>query len=210
MYKMAINPRLPSLLLILALLSGCGSMQPRDSEPQTPRLSWQQQAERLSQQQDWSLVGKIGIRQQQERTSASLNWEQQQDHYQIFMTGPLGQGAVKVQGSDEGITMDVSGEGRYTADTPEALLADQLGWSLPLSNLRYWIKGLPAPGSYYQQQLDDANRLASLTQDQWHIRYPSYHRLQHLDLPRKLILNHGTDLSVTLIIKEWQLGHEDN
>ncbi len=197
--------RLLTLTLLAWLIGGCSLLQPGPS-PQAPVLSWSKHAERLNAQQHWSIKGKIGIRQHNDNSSANLNWTQQQQQYHIFMSGPLGQGAVDIQGSGQGVMMQVSGEGTYFAASPEALLEQRLGWSLPLSNLNYWVKGLPSPNSPYQKSLDANNRLATLVQDNWRISYLGYHQLAGAALPRKMVLNQGDQLRVTLIIKEWDLS----
>ena len=35
---------------------------------------------------------------------------------------------------------------RYNAASPEQLLAEQWGFHLPVSNMKYWVRGLPVPG----------------------------------------------------------------
>ncbi len=192
-------------LILFALLSGCSSLPP---EPQTPppehsRTELQQW---LENQQNWHIKGKIGIRQGQEITSAAMNWTQQSDRYHIFMTGPMGQGSIDIKGSRQDVTMQISGEGIYFASSPEQLIEQRLGWSLPISNLLYWIKGLPAPGSEHEISLDQHNRLETLRQNNWKIRYSNYRHVADGNLPGKIILHQGKKLRVTLIIKEWNLN----
>lgn len=196
-----------SWILRLLSLSGILLLSACSNTPQQPvlpsQLTWSDHEELVTQQEHFQANGKIAIRQKDQRTSASLNWTQDKQHYAIFMAGPLGSGAVGIAGSPQGVTMDISGEGRFYAQSPEALMNERLGWSLPLSNLGYWVKGIPAPGSSYQKSLDDQQRLALLKQNNWLIEYKSYYQLADTAWPRKIQLHYGQNLQVTVLIKEW-------
>ncbi len=196
--------RLLAALALPVALFGCGTTPQLPTSTEATH-SWEQYRAELSRQQHWAIVAKLGIRQDQDIRSANLNWNQQQDRYQIFMTGPLGQGAINIRGSGQGVTLQISGEGSYMASSPEDLLQQRLGWSLPLSNLHYWVIGIPSPDSPHRKTLDEHNRLKELEQDSWRIQYRSYQQVESTDLPRKLILSQGDFLRVTLIIKEWNL-----
>lgn len=202
--------RLPGPHLIAALLCtalfGCSS-QPTStlSQPPLPEQSWEQQQQQLLPLTQWQVLGKIRIQSASDDSSANLSWQQRQDYYRIYIAGPLGQGAVNIEGSERtGITLDVSGEGRYQADSPERLLYQQLGWEVPISQMPFWIRGLPAPQQRHSKQLDPLNRLQQLQQNGWTIDYLDYHNDLRPQLPRKIRLNRGDSLRLTLILKQWQ------
>ena len=191
--------------LFAALLAGCSAVPPQPPLDSLTR-SWQENASWLQQQRRWEIKGKIGIRQDQQLTSATLSWHQQYQDYQIFMSGPLGQGAVNIQGNDRGIVLKMSGEESYYATSPELLLQQHLGWSLPLSSLDHWVKGLPSPDSPYRKKLNAGNLLDTLEQDSWKINFRSYHTNMAVPLPKKIVLTRGETLRVTLVVKEWNLS----
>lgn len=201
--------RLAATLLLALVLQGC-SNQPRQfaPEPSQPldNISWDQRQQQLLPLTRWQVLGKINIRTRQDNTTASLNWSQNDNHYRIYMAGPLGQGAVNISGSDRlGVTLDISGQERMHAASPEQLLTRQLGWSVPVSQMPYWIRGLPAPHSDYTKTLDPYNRLQYLAQHGWIIKYVRYQSEQQ-HLPRKIELRRGQNLKLTLILKEWQFN----
>ena len=82
-------------------------------------------------------------------------------------------------------------------------MESQLGWQLPVSNLLWWIRGLPAPDSRSRVSLDGNGRLATLQQDDWHVEYLGYAEENGLTLPSRIKLE-GRDLQITLVIKDWQ------
>lgn len=87
---------------------------------------------------------------------------------------------------------EVANQGRYEAPTPEQLLGEQLGWSLPVSHLVWWVRGLPAPGSKSRVTLNADSRLANLEQDGWKIEYLSYVEQNGFWLPERLKLYVGS------------------
>ena len=97
----------------------------------------------------------------------------------------------------------MAGQGRFEAESPEALVETQLGWQLPVSNLLWWIRGLPAPDSRSRVELDGNGRLAHLQQDGWDVQYLDYSDENGFALPSRIKLA-GRDLQITLVVKDWQ------
>lgn len=190
-------------LCSLALLAGCAEQAPQTiSGPADPAL-WRVHQQQLAKLDGWQISGKMGIRAPQDSGSGTLFWLQRQDYYDIRLAGPLGRGAARLTGHPGRIELEIAGQGRYQADNPEQLLEAQLGWRLPVSNLPWWIRGLPAPKQTAQLQLDSQGRLARLSQAGWQLEYLSYRNEQGFELPERLKLT-GHDLAITLVIKDWQ------
>ncbi len=186
------------------ILSACSTTpQSELSKSNAIKSTWSDHKTYVALQNNFHAQGKVAIRQDGKRNSATLQWQQQGDHYRIFITGPLGSGAVTITGSTQGVEMDISGEGRFYASSPEQLMEQRLGWSLPISNLNYWAKGIPSPNSGFSHALDNQERLSQLQQNQWVIDYQSYHHLADTDWPRKMQLYYGDNIQVTLLIKQW-------
>ncbi len=97
----------------------------------------------------------------------------------------------------------MAGQGRFEADSPEALVEAQLGWQLPVSHLLWWVRGLPAPDSRSRLSLDSDSRLARLEQDGWQVNYLAYAEHNGFTLPERIRLE-GHDLQITLVVKDWQ------
>lgn len=193
--------RLLYLVLFTLLFSGCSTLKPTAPTPVPPAKSWQSHLQQVQQLQRWNINGKIGIRNSQDAQSATLNWLQEEQQYQIDIRGPWGQGGASINGNEDKVTLLTGGE-RYQADNAEQLLAEQLGWVLPVSDIYWWIRGIPAPDSSFQQTLQD-NRLQQLTQKGWQIEYLRYSHLSP-QLPEKIRMTYN-GLKITLIIKQWQI-----
>lgn len=193
--------RLASFLIIAALLSGCSGLTPQEPTPLTAR-PWSEHYQALLAADNWQLSGKIGIRSHQENHSANLFWQQRQQHYLIELSGPLGQGGARIEGDKDGISIDIAGEEPLWAATPEALMEQTLGWQFPVQDLRYWVRGIPAPSTPYT--LSFKQKLAhKITQNNWEISYLRYNYKDNYAFPEKIIISQN-DLRLTIIAKEWQ------
>jgi outer membrane lipoprotein LolB len=156
----------------------------------------------LSRLQDWKLQGVIGIRTAQETLSASLNWDQQGQNYTIALFGPLGTYSFSLVGIPHRVQLTLSDGRHFIAKNPETLLMEQAGWRLPVSNLYYWIRGLPTPNSAARYHFDAFQRLIQLEQANWSIHYLRYASFNGIDLPTKIILDHP-GIDVKIVISQW-------
>ncbi|WP_104201728.1 lipoprotein insertase outer membrane protein LolB [Billgrantia saliphila] len=187
--------------LTLALLAGCATPRTTpDDSPDTDR--WEAQRERVEALDTWVLTGKAGLRTPQETTSANLDWSQHSHYYRMLISGPFGSGRNLLEGREGRFTL-TNAEGRFEAETPESLMQQQLGWSLPVSSLADWIRGLPADHSRHRLERDDAGFPQRLEQDGWRIEYRDWTEVESLTLPRRLVMEYE-DLRVTLVVTEWR------
>jgi outer membrane lipoprotein LolB len=187
------------LPLLLALLAGCSTF--RAEPPAPPSGSWEAYQQQALALQNWTLDSKVGIRTPDDSQSARMQWQQQTPDYRISISGPLGQGGALIEGNNRGVSIDIAGEGRYTSDSPEDLLQSLLGWSFPVEQVRFWIRGLPAPGLPFAPVFSE-NRLQMLEQGDWLIHYSAYSEDNGYVLPQRVTLRRA-DLTITVIIKEW-------
>lgn len=205
--KLMRNLLIPTLALVLA---GCAGLGPQESVQGPGNAEdWKTHKARISEIDGWQISGKIGIQAPQDSGSGTLFWLQRQGYFDIRLSGPLGRGATRLTGRPDAVALEVAGQGRFEADSPEALVENQLGWQLPVSNLLWWVRGLPAPDSRSRIALDAKGRLASLEQDGWDVQYLSYIEEDGYTLPSRIKLA-GRDLKITLVVKDWQprqLGH---
>lgn len=200
--------RISLLLLTLLLLSGCvhqGSLTP----PQDV-LEHQRQLQSIS---DWQLSGKLGIRTASDSGSASLKWDQQSANYLINLSGPLGQKRMIIAGAPGKVRLEQTGEPAQEAKTAEALIKKTAGWTLPVTQLAYWVRGVPAPAlriTYLQQ--NDNGLIAQLIQGDWAITYSNYRDQTFngtsLPLPGKITAEYK-DVRLTLVIRDWRLGAQE-
>lgn len=202
--KRRVSARRVVLVCLAMALAACGTVP--EKPPVVPDMvAWQLHQQRLEQLDDWSFNGRIAVRDlQNEGWNASLHWQQQGDHYDIQLSGALGQGAARIHGNGGSAVMEAAGEAPRVAPNPEALMQEQLGWHVPVRGLKYWLTGRPGPDAFDVQVVDGLGRLSRLEQDGWEVVYNRYEPVDGVALPRKLELS-NPHLRVRLVIDQWSL-----
>ena len=188
-----------AVLLPLVLLAACASRPP--AGPAGPA-----DAAALMALEHWQVSGKVGLRQNGTGNSARLDWQQSGAAYTISLNGPLGLGAIRIEGDADGVTV-TNKEGTHQAASPEALIERLSGWQIPVSELVYWVRGLPAPELPVLATEMAHGRLQRLSQAGWQIEYREYQWADGLLLPAKIVLERP-QTRLTLLLKHWQTGAE--
>jgi outer membrane lipoprotein LolB len=192
------------ILLALLLASGCAH---RSLTPPQDVLEHQRQVQAVN---DWQLTGKLGIRTTADSGSATVKWVQQLASYQINLSGPLGQKRMIITGNADKVRLEQTGEPPQEAKTAEALIKKSAGWTLPVAQLAYWVRGVPAPKLRITQLQQNENGLIDqLAQGGWNISYSNYRDQTFnsavLPLPGKITAEYK-DVRLVLVIREWHLG----
>lgn len=190
--------------LLIALLTSCSVTAPPQAPPAAPKATWEDRQITLNRIQNWSLNGKIGIQSRQDSGSATVNWIQSARTYSISLSGPLGSNGMRLSGQPGHVTLQTSDGKSYSASSPEQLLASRWGYHLPVSNMHYWVRGLPVPGTASKTRFDRYGRLTSLSQQGWNIEYLGYMNAGGVDLPERMALT-SPALRVKIVIYQWKL-----
>lgn len=200
-------------LFSLLLLSGCAALPARAPE-ETARL-WLAREQALAPLSTWDLHGRIALRSRDEGLQASLRWVREQERHRFILIGPLGSGQVRLTQDKNGAELRDAEKHVWRAPDARALLRQATGWDVPLEDMNWWVRGLPAPGAVAEKELDEDGRLKLLTQLGWEVEFLEYGRYGAYELPSKLFirrrdsvpgagLNHVT-LEVRVVIERWVL-----
>lgn len=159
----------------------------------------------------WHVDGKLAIRSLLPEASTPtaqvlrFNWHQQAQNYSATLTGPLGFGRIKIVQKNQRIYL-TKGKTHIEASDIDKLFAQQTGWDLPISFLRYWALGLPSPEQSFTLNNGNANdttELASFKQAGWQIQYPSITLAAPYPLPSKMIASNEY-FKLVIAFKHWQ------
>lgn len=196
-------------IFLLALLSGCATT-PEPASSVDVDVLWASRQTVLIQLQRWKMEGRIAVQLDEEGWQAGMHWHQQNDRYQMDMFDPFGRKVAGLVKGPLGVDLRLSkGEPVHAADA-ESLMQRMLGYSLPVSGLRYWVLGIPDPqNQIHQIRLDAVGRLARLDQSGWEVSYQRYHRHSTtIDLPSKMTLI-SKGLKIKVVVSEWELMSYD-
>lgn len=188
-------------------LAACSTM-PKPSEPDMSdraQTLWVQHQEEIASFAQWNIKGRAALRSESDNWSATLTWKQDDDAYHVRLLGPFGQGAVKIDGNKDSVSVHIAGQQAVVASDAEALLSQHLGWTVPVASLPYWLRGLPAPGQIDALALNESGALEQLNQQGWQIDYSAYRPLRGANVPRKIQIENES-LRLKLVLDRWSLG----
>jgi len=195
----AMSRTIAGLLLSSVLLSACSSIAP----PAEENSDWARQRDQLQDFDSWELRGRVNVRYDNESHTPRINWLQQNVEYHIRLWGTFNAGNTLIVGSPDYVTLENGGETR-SANSPEELILGQLGYELPVSQLNYWIKGLPAPDSEFQLSFNELNQLTTIEQADWTINLSDMRQYGPISLPRAVELTRPrNDIRLRFIGLNW-------
>lgn len=195
------------LLAAILITQGCAWLQPGTPPPADTQVNWLEHVRTLTLLKEWQIKGKIGVRTTNDGGSAYVDWTQSFDSFYIVLNGPLGQGTTIVTGNPSGARLEQS-DGTWIAESPDQLVQEHTGWEIPINDLLYWIKGLPAPGEEAQMTHNALGTLATLEQNGWSLQFDQYAVSLGTLLPQRIRISKG-ELRVVVVVKSW-LALENN
>jgi outer membrane lipoprotein LolB len=195
----SVSVRTPAVLLMTGLiLAACQSAPPLEET-----TAWQTRQQSLLALDHWQMQGRVNARYQDESHTPRIRWQQQDGHYTIRLWGALNAGATRIEGQPGYVTFEQGGEIR-SASSPEALILEHLGYELPVSQLEYWIKGLPTPDEQHQLELGEFNEVVHLQQSGWTLHYEDYRLFGDYSLPRRIEMSRAeNNISLTFVGLNW-------
>jgi outer membrane lipoprotein LolB len=174
-------------LLLAAALAGCAMTpeRPADQAPSGPVAPYADTIE---------LAGKLSVSYtkdgQQESLHGRFEWQQSAQRTDVTIQGPLGQTVAQIAVTPQQATLKEGNKPLRTADSIDALSAQALGWTLPVSGLREWLQGYAtaADGSRFRASPQHAT---VTTADGWRLSYVSWHDGPGAPKPKRIDVERG-------------------
>ena len=186
--------------VLLSVWTGCSSTREIVQSP-----SWSDVQIRAQQLNSWQLSGLVNVTYDNESHTPRIRWSQMGEDFNIRLWGTFNIGNTLLAGNSEGVTITQDGQTK-TAETPEKLLLEFLGYEVPVSFMHYWVRGIPSPTSQAQLRYSEDGRLAQIIQNEWIIDYIDFRQYQNLFLPRRIEANHERrKIKIRLIGLRWEI-----
>ena len=193
-------------LILLTLLSACATKVPLATPTVQNHQSWTERQSTLNQLTHWHNEGALAIQTAKSNQTMQFDWQlQDENHYSLRFIGPVGTGYGTLKTTPTEIVYFAPQDKVYSDKNAEALLTKVTGWQLPVNDLYYWARGLPAPGSAANLQFDDSHsHITELQQDGFDVVFQRYSGVGQVDLPSKLLIQNAV-VKVKIVITRWQL-----
>jgi outer membrane lipoprotein LolB len=188
-----------AVLILVLVLAGCASV-PRVPEP----VDWTQRKADLMALQSWRMSGSVAVSVDGEGASARLDWRQAGEMSELSLSGPLGVGALRAVLGPGDLSLEDGRGNSLHGDAARALLSDRLGTEIPLAALRYWVLGLPEPGTPAQESLGPDGRPTRIEQAGWLVAIDRYSPDAAVGLPTRLSATRD-GARIKLAVNRWEL-----
>jgi len=186
---------------LTGILLSCSGVTRMDA----PVISeWDARQATLQSLSEWEFTGSINVRDAEEAQSSRIRWRQKNELYRINLWGTFNIGATEINGRPGEVRIEQEGEDPIITETPEQLLYDRIGYELPVTELNFWIKGIPAPGLSEQLNFAENQQLLSFVQAGWRIDYLGYTNFGQQTLPTRIRVQ-KPPLRLDLIRLNWTL-----
>lgn len=200
------RPRAALLAVGTLALSACASLQVHAPEGAPDEAAWSARQAELSALTDWELSGRVAIVEGKDGASGSLDWKQHDDAMTFDFRGPLGAGALHIQGEGGILRVQTSRGDDFVTRDPEWDFAERLRMPLPVLSLRYWMLGMPDPAAPYEKQVDARGEIIHLEQRGWQVDYLEYADVQGHSLPSRVTLQREA-VRIKLVMDSWTFDH---
>jgi outer membrane lipoprotein LolB len=143
----------------------------------------------------------------QQSITGSYEWQQDSENIRINLLSSLGQTIAKITVTSQGASLEQANRPVRFARNIDSLLEDNLGWSMPIANLRDWLQG-QIKNAQGQRNAIPAQDGVTTNANDWQIRFMSWQEAKPI-LPRRIDLERSTtaagQVSLRLLIDEWQI-----
>lgn len=182
------------------LLNACSTAPTINSEQSNKPRVLQEQVQ---------LTGRISIQYQQREQAETiiLGYEWQQAPKELFITlsSPIGTVATIEQNS-QGATLKQAKQEPRTAMDIEQLLADSLGWSIPITGLRGWLQGFDIQNG--KAIAVPAQNYFQLQTQGWQLQFVSWQEDAGIVHPTRIDLQRFTEelgeVKIRILIDKWE------
>ncbi|MGH8214692.1 MAG: lipoprotein insertase outer membrane protein LolB [Rhodanobacteraceae bacterium] len=157
----------------------------------------------LGAQSGWGLHARFAASDGHHGGSGSLDWSQRGERFQFTLRAPITGKTVHLEGGPDGAVLTGAGREPLAGRNAGEVLRAEFGWSVPVADLAWWVRGLRAPGAPAILTFGANGLPATLDQDGWHVDYRGWYAERSPPLPRKVYASRDP-YSVRLSIQEWK------
>ena len=189
------------ILLLMLAMHGCVTLTPVPPAEDADLL-WQTRSEYLYEQHWTAHLALIGVTDQQKFKTRAV-WEQQGERYTIKLRDFIGRTVAVIDGSPNGVKVKTSKGQHFQGDSAEQLIQELFDIHIPVTGMRYWLLGLPAPNAKVDMlALNDQGLADQLEQQGWAMSYPYYLNNDPFKMPSQILFDYE-DIDLTVKVSQW-------
>lgn len=191
------------IVILSVFLNACSTTTQLPAPIGSPQQLWQQHQIQLQSIHTWQLQGQIAFITPDSRNSATLNWQQFTQDFNINLTGPFGIHVLTIKRSNDISTLILDDDRQYQGRNTQTLINQLSPMPIPVDELRAWIIGDPLTDDV---QIDNYGRVTQATHPLgWHISYTKYQLIDTVWLPQNIVIKKD-DMRIKITTRNWKLN----
>jgi outer membrane lipoprotein LolB len=189
-------------MAVLLMAAGCRTLPPTADIGPGAGAPWPEQLAALEKLDRYGMNGRVAVAAQGQGFSAGLRYQQLPHRSNLALDGPLGIGGLRIELDGEDISIATSRGEKLDGEAARGELERRLGFQLPLTELRWWLLGIPAPGEAAVNQDGASGEIHDFTQNGWRVSINSRAAGLGFSLPQRLTAEReGARLK--LLVEQW-------
>lgn len=141
---------------------------------------------------NFDISGRFSIKTKEKNEYGNFTWSRIADNESMELRSPIGTTVAKITVESKVATLETKDQ-TYRGDDLDQMMENNLGFTLPMQSLHYWIQGVALPDTTVDVQLKDG-----FVQLGWKVEYLAWQDPNH---PKILQCSKG-DLVIKLLL-EW-------
>lgn len=185
------------------IAGGCAAL------PERPPGAWLDEREALfAEYPRWSVRGRLGLSDGERGGSLAVDWRADGTHHQVGLRTLAGGRQWRLEFGPGYAVLEGSEVGQLIGTDPEPLVEEALGWSIPVSWMARWVRGLPAPEGARLRFAPDGS-LARLDHPPWVLEFQRWREIpaDGVLLPVRLQATSGS-YRVRAVLSDWVVDKE--
>lgn len=142
---------------------------------------------------NYSIDGRFSIVNSAKNYYGNFTWDHDLSADKLSLNSPLGNSVAVISVESNVATLQTK-DGVYSGKDLDELLENNLGFTLPIEYLHYWVQGIPLP-----QYPVDKSLVSGFEQLGWNVEYLKWQDVNH----PQIVQVSNSDLRIKLLISNW-------
>lgn len=194
-----------------AIIKDASTIRPPITWPSTTEPpNWLGEQKKRQKIKIWEIRGRLGVQTKTNGGSVDITWKQSEQEYSIRLIAPLGAGNYLILGNEEYADVRFPDGRKETIDNVDQAFSSTLQVNLPVTAIRYWLRGLPAKGLPVTSiSWNNKGLIERLKQSGWNVEMKKYMGAKVL-MPHSIYLSRDDDpeLDIRLVLRQWLVDSE--
>ncbi len=186
------------LLCLVIVVSACAVREPR------PEGAWLEEREAWFEMYSlWEVSGRIALSDGERGGQLSFDWKAQGDQHDVRLRTLAGGKQWRLLFNPHGAVLEGSDVGLMRGPNPDALVAEAVGWPIPVTRLAWWLRGLSSPAGERVVFASDGT-METIAEPPWTLEYQRFTQPGQGPLMPVRMQADSPPYQVRLVMRNWR------